>query len=214
MDANAGGAILYEYPFNERVRTLLRLEDLFDKLRWFCGQEHPYCHHTALLTLFEIMEVAGRADIKSELMQELERQKQSLNALVDVVTQRSADLTALTGAAEAGRLSVRADTSKYVGYNGRMLDAINKLMDRLVAPLQLAAGYMERIARGEVPPRIQEEWNGDLEQVRRTGALAREGLERLARDYRGLLQPVRGIRVEDERTLSIELSRPVAEISR
>jgi 4-aminobutyrate aminotransferase/(S)-3-amino-2-methylpropionate transaminase len=32
----------------------------------------------------------------------------------------------------------------------------------------------------------------DLEQVRRTGALAREGLERLARDYRGLLQHVRG----------------------
>jgi 4-aminobutyrate aminotransferase-like enzyme len=32
----------------------------------------------------------------------------------------------------------------------------------------------------------------DLEQVRRTGALAREGLERLARDYRGILQPVRG----------------------
>ncbi|MBP6654909.1 MAG: cell division protein ZapD, partial [Propionivibrio sp.] len=23
--------ITYEYPFNERIRTLLRLEDLFDK---------------------------------------------------------------------------------------------------------------------------------------------------------------------------------------
>ena len=32
----------------------------------------------------------------------------------------------------------------------------------------------------------------DLEQVRRTGALARESLDRLARDYRGLLQNVRG----------------------
>jgi 4-aminobutyrate aminotransferase-like enzyme/ribosomal protein S18 acetylase RimI-like enzyme len=32
----------------------------------------------------------------------------------------------------------------------------------------------------------------DLEQVRRTGALARDGLEQLERDYRGLLQHVRG----------------------
>jgi cell division protein ZapD len=32
----------------------------------------------ALLTLFEIMEVAGRADLKSDLLQELERQKQVL----------------------------------------------------------------------------------------------------------------------------------------
>ena len=29
--------ILYEYPFNERVRTLLRIEDLFEKLKSFLG---------------------------------------------------------------------------------------------------------------------------------------------------------------------------------
>ncbi len=73
--------VLYEYPFSERVRTLLRLEDLFEKLGYFCAQEHPYCHHTALLTLFEILEVTARADLKSDLLQELERHKQSLNAL-------------------------------------------------------------------------------------------------------------------------------------
>jgi len=75
------GPILYEYPFNERVRTLLRLEDLFDKLYFFCGQSHPYCHHTALLTLFEIGEVTSRSDLKGELLQELERHKQSLVGL-------------------------------------------------------------------------------------------------------------------------------------
>jgi cell division protein ZapD len=73
--------VLYEYPFSERVRTLLRLEDLFDKLLYFCDQQHPYAHHTALLTLFEILEVTSRADLKSDLLQELERHKQTLNAL-------------------------------------------------------------------------------------------------------------------------------------
>jgi len=72
--------ILYEYPFNERIRTLLRLEDLFDKFTYFVGQPHAYMHHTALVTLFEILDVAGRADLKADLLQELERQRHVLMA--------------------------------------------------------------------------------------------------------------------------------------
>jgi cell division protein ZapD len=70
--------ITYEYPFNERIRTLLRLEDLFDKAIYFVEQEGPREHHVVLLALFEILEVAGRADLKMDLIQELERQRQSL----------------------------------------------------------------------------------------------------------------------------------------
>jgi cell division protein ZapD len=70
--------IVYEYPFNERIRTLLRLEDLYEKFLFFLRQEHPLQHHVALTTIFEMLEVAGRADLKSDLLQELERQKQML----------------------------------------------------------------------------------------------------------------------------------------
>jgi cell division protein ZapD len=70
--------IVYEYPFNERIRTLLRLEDLHEKFSFFFNQAHPMQHHVALSTIFEMLEVAGRADLKSDLLQELERQKQTL----------------------------------------------------------------------------------------------------------------------------------------
>ena len=70
--------ITYEYPLNERIRTLLRLEDLFERSRHFVARTEPHDHHMALLTLFEILEVASRADLKSDLLQELERQKQVL----------------------------------------------------------------------------------------------------------------------------------------
>jgi cell division protein ZapD len=70
--------ITYEYPLNERIRTLLRLEDLFERSRHFIARTDPLDHHVALLTLFEILEVSGRADLKSDLLQELERQKQVL----------------------------------------------------------------------------------------------------------------------------------------
>ena len=68
--------IVYEYPLIERIRTLLRLEDLFERSRYFLSSEGAPEHHVALLTLFEILEVASRADLKSDLLQELERQKQ------------------------------------------------------------------------------------------------------------------------------------------
>jgi cell division protein ZapD len=70
--------ITYEYPLNERIRTLLRLEYLFERSRHFIARSDPHDHHMALLTLFEILEVVSRADLKSDLLQELERQKQVL----------------------------------------------------------------------------------------------------------------------------------------
>lgn len=70
--------ISYEFPLNEKVRTMLRLEDLFARIVHFIEAETDVDHHAALVTLFEILEVASRSDLKSELLQELERQKRVL----------------------------------------------------------------------------------------------------------------------------------------
>ncbi|HSW16175.1 MAG TPA: cell division protein ZapD [Ramlibacter sp.] len=72
--------ILYEYPFNERIRTYLRLEHLFRRLALLVPREHPVDHHYALTTIFEVMDVAARADLKSDVMKDLEKQKAALNA--------------------------------------------------------------------------------------------------------------------------------------
>lgn len=70
--------ITYEFPLSERIRTLLRLEDLFEKMVHFSSSEEALEHHVALGILFEVLEVAGRADLKFDLVQELERQRQIL----------------------------------------------------------------------------------------------------------------------------------------
>lgn len=72
--------ILYEYPFNERIRTYLRLEQLFQRLGELIQRDPPIDHHHALATLFEIMDVAARADLKSDVLKDLEKQKQALNS--------------------------------------------------------------------------------------------------------------------------------------
>ncbi len=72
--------ILYEYPFNERIRTYLRLEHLFSRLGELLARDGATDHHFAILTLFEILEVAGRAELKTEVLKDLEKQKHQLNS--------------------------------------------------------------------------------------------------------------------------------------
>ncbi|WP_293660683.1 cell division protein ZapD [Rhodoferax sp. OV413] len=72
--------ILYEYPFNERIRTYLRLEHLFLRLSELMARTAPLDHHYALATIFEVMDVGARADLKSDVMKDLEKQKQALNS--------------------------------------------------------------------------------------------------------------------------------------
>jgi cell division protein ZapD len=73
--------ICYEHPLNERIRTLLRLEVLFNKVDFFSARDTSTEHHAALVALFEILDVTSRADLKSDLLQELERQRSLLEGL-------------------------------------------------------------------------------------------------------------------------------------
>lgn len=123
--------IVYEYPFNERIRTLLRLEDLYEKFKFFVHQEHAMQHHVALATIFDMLEVAGRADLKSDLLQELERQKQSLlsyrsnpnvatEALDAVLAELDAVSSALVGAQGKTGQNVR-DNEWLMSIRGRTI---------------------------------------------------------------------------------------------
>ncbi len=67
--------ILYEYPLNEGSRTLLRLERLFSRMGLLIQRDTEIDHHHALMTVFEVMELLARSDLKGDLMRELERQR-------------------------------------------------------------------------------------------------------------------------------------------
>ena len=73
--------IRYEHPLNERIRTLMRLEDVYSRLSVYAAGDLPQDHHAALASLFEIADIAARADLKTELLPELERQRQVLGPL-------------------------------------------------------------------------------------------------------------------------------------
>ena len=59
---------------------MLRLEHLFDRMAGLIARDDPVDHHYALASMFEIMDVAARADLKSDVLKELDRHKTQLNA--------------------------------------------------------------------------------------------------------------------------------------
>jgi cell division protein ZapD len=102
----------YDYPFNERIRTLLRVEDLFAKVLYNVEAGHEYQHHCALLTLLQILDVVDRAELKLDLLQELDRQKTAMQVLrgnpAIVADALESTLTDIDNASQA----LRAETNK------------------------------------------------------------------------------------------------------
>ena len=69
--------IRFEHPLSERVRNFLRIEHLFRRFQVEIEyRDSVWSHHWALFTLFDIMECAARAELKLDILQELERQRQ------------------------------------------------------------------------------------------------------------------------------------------
>ncbi len=92
--------------------------------------------------------------------------KNNLNALIGVVQMRNQDLDLLIDAAMAGQLSVRADADKYTGENGKLIRGINQLLDTLIKPLNVSAEYVDRISKGDIPPKITDSYNGDFNEIK------------------------------------------------
>ncbi|WP_126453540.1 cell division protein ZapD [Sulfuriflexus mobilis] len=75
--------ICYEQPLNERIRTFLRLEHLFLQARYWLDGDSIWHSRAVLDTLFDIQNVFGRADLRSELIKELERHAANLGKLIN-----------------------------------------------------------------------------------------------------------------------------------
>lgn len=83
---------VFEHPLNERVRTFLRLEHLFEKIDFFMPQYDPWATRVAVEALLDITAVTARSDLKTEIIKELDR---NLSALKRVASQPEVDPSAL-----------------------------------------------------------------------------------------------------------------------
>lgn len=73
----------FEHPLNEKCRTWLRLSHLFEQLDFHLPEAEEWHARAAMTALLDIANVLSRADIKSELLKELDRYRSSLSKMAN-----------------------------------------------------------------------------------------------------------------------------------
>ena len=76
------------------------------------------------------------------------------------------DASLLAKAAVEGRLSTRADASRHQGDYARIVQGVNDTLDAVIGPLNVAADYVDRIAKGAIPTKITDTYNGDFNTLK------------------------------------------------
>ncbi len=92
--------------------------------------------------------------------------KNNLNKCIDAVNAMTADANMLSVAAVEGKLDTRADATKHQGDFRKIISGVNDTLDSVIGPLNVAAEYMERIANGDIPAKITDEYNGDFNEIK------------------------------------------------
>jgi methyl-accepting chemotaxis protein len=72
------------------------------------------------------------------------------------------EIMRLLDASKEGRLSERGKATQFNGVHREMIQGINGIMDAVTAPLNVAANYVDRISKGDIPARITDTYNGDF----------------------------------------------------
>lgn len=167
--------IIYEFPLNERIRTMLRLEDLYGRVNHFIERNDSKDHHAAIQTLFDLVEVASRADLKADLLQELDRQKRMLMSLHDNPEVSPDALGTVLQKIEQCADSLAAITGK-VGQPIRDNEWLMAIKQRATIPggsceFDLPSYHYWQNRDPETRRRFLTEWMAPLEPIRRALAI-------------------------------------------
>lgn len=72
----------------------------------------------------------------------------------------------LVEAAIAGKLSVRAEPEKTNPEFRKIPEGINRTLDAVIEPLNMAADYVDKISKGDIPELINKEYFGDFNLIK------------------------------------------------
>jgi methyl-accepting chemotaxis protein len=89
----------------------------------------------------------------------IEQVRVNLKALI-------ADADMLSRAAVDGKLATRADASRHQGDFRKIVQGVNDTLDAVINPLNVAANYVDRISKGDIPPKITDSYNGDFNAIK------------------------------------------------
>lgn len=90
----------------------------------------------------------------------------AMRKMVQNISSVTQDIKNLAEAGKNGKLDVRIDSSKYEGEYKELVEGVNKMLDAIIGPLNVAAEYIDRISKGDIPPKITDEYKGDFNEIK------------------------------------------------
>lgn len=103
---------------------------------------------------------------------------------IDKTAEKTAvkDIIKLTDRCRTGNLDTRLDSGKYSGEMRLLTEGINGTLDSIIGPLNVAAEYVDRIAKGDLPQKITEDYYGDFNEIKNNLNLCIDSLNHLIND--------------------------------
>jgi methyl-accepting chemotaxis protein len=80
--------------------------------------------------------------------------------------QLNSETERLATAAVEGKLGTRADLAEAYLECRPVMEGMNRCLDAVINPLNVAAKYVDEIAKGEIPAKITETYNGDFNTIK------------------------------------------------
>jgi CheY-like chemotaxis protein/signal transduction histidine kinase len=86
--------------------------------------------------------------------------------MIGVIGQLFEEIHTLTRAIAEGTLDTRGKTNKFQGEFAKIVRGVNTMLDAVIKPLNITAEYVERIASGNMPGKITDEYKGDFNEIK------------------------------------------------
>jgi len=90
----------------------------------------------------------------------------ALRDTIEALRSLVAETKRLIAAAIEGKLDTRGNANAYQGAYREIVQGMNDTLDAVVGPLNVAAEYVDRISKGDVPPKITEAYKGDFNEIK------------------------------------------------
>ena len=95
-----------------------------------------------------------------------EKMKVAVNNVAEVLQVLTAMFARLTVAAKEGKLDERGHPDRVKGAYSEIVIGVNSMLDNVIAPLNVAANYVDRISKGDIPAKITETYHGDFNTIK------------------------------------------------
>ncbi|BCZ45627.1 hypothetical protein psyc5s11_16940 [Clostridium gelidum] len=108
----------------------------------------------------------GDVSMNIQLKDEKDEISPALNKMVENIRELVKDTNMLSKAAVEGKLDTRADATKHSGDFRNIVEGVNNTLDSVIGPLNIAAEYVERISKGDIPEKITDTYYGDFNEIK------------------------------------------------